>query len=351
MAMFYSTDKQKNNQKINQMKTKYLIIALSLVTVSCSNDEPVSVTSSNALISFNAQQEVAPFEESRTAVETTVESLKDLNFAVYGSTSVSISGKYNWHVIFNEDQIYFKNNTWDYDEAEYWIPTNKYRFFAVGPYLDAKGGTTKTNNWSISGFSEKYATFNSKDSKIKLTFNNDADHANGDVDLVWAYTALEPDGGVTPNEDGHFDTADLSFKHVLSRVKFEFIYSTDISIKNVTLNTTVSGYIETQDIPSIPKGDDTYDNLNWSNTSSGDINFGDVDSDTHQTGAKYIMSNVNTSTTYKFKYTLGDSDTATEGEFNDVTMLKGHSYLFIVTLDTNTRAAGPQLQVIDEGQY
>lgn len=132
--------------------------------------------------------------------------------------------------ILNGDEVVKQGNDWVYSNVQYWVPNHTYYFAAVAPMNSA--------NWEVN-------TDNADENGVgTLSFTN----INGTEDLLYTATSV-----ATPNRAAlvaaGMPAVDLTFSHLLSRVKFTFkngFTSTNyqIEVKNIKMVAPKSGAID-----------------------------------------------------------------------------------------------------------
>jgi surface protein len=376
------------------MKTKLLLgLATAAMLTACSNDELVSVNADNS----NAIGFSTFVNKSTRATDITNSNLGDFNFAVYGYTKASADDA-AWEPIFLNEKVYGSgtvNNgdgSWQYDNLQYWEEGNSYHFHAIAPYgIDATtvtSGDTLTTQRNVRHWEYEAGetttttgdgdnatwTTTSDYSKAKITFTNiDKGKAAGEQDLIYAYKYAEGKAKDETNGEVQFE-----FKHLLSRVKFQFKgaasnpASVKIKVKEVTLEGTYSdGSIEIEagkDAAWTLDADKTSNlsfgcagTANTENTAVTETALVNSESDavtTIETAHKYIIPDVENSVEYiaSFKCEIeaavngGGSKTYTViskgNKLPPVQMKEGYSYIYQITLDASTDDSNNLIQPI-----
>ena len=162
---------------------KTLFAALALVSMaSCSNEEVLEV----------AQKEAIGFENAfvnnstRSDFDPSYASNKMFNnFKVYGF----VEG----YALWDEGETVTGPTTWTYANTQYWINEANYTFHAVAPAT----GWTKTAATANDG--------------VSLSFTND-----GKSDVLYSTATAQG------KPKGKNSTVELTFRHILSKVKFSF---------------------------------------------------------------------------------------------------------------------------------
>ena len=186
------------------MKTKSFLLgaaALMLVTA-CSNDEVVKVAENSAAIGFSSF--VNKSTRATDATDFTYENLNDLK--VWGVTSrgeeIAASEIFGGELVSKGSAAV--GSPWTYSPLRYWIAGNDYSFAAIAPAdADTKGVTVSQSlaeGWSEAG----------------LTIAFDNKKAEAALDLLYATNSVT-------NAAADNSAVELDLKHMLSRVKFQFI--------------------------------------------------------------------------------------------------------------------------------
>lgn len=199
---------------------KKILIAILAVAglAACSQDQLVEAPKSVAIAFDNAF-----VNNSTRAEDITKATLKD--FGVYGSVEKEVDSEIQQGLIFTNQRVYKSGDAFIYSPAQYWIANAQYDFVAIAPYTDAK--------WS-------YTTADAKNGT--LTLNNGNDGAQGEQDLLFAYTKPAKTAATitaAPAKVG------FTFSHILSKVLFTFkntFTDGNISLKvyDVKINNTAA---------------------------------------------------------------------------------------------------------------
>ena len=162
-------------------KTLFAALALAFVA-SCSNEEVVEMAQKEAIGFDNAFIN----NSTRSVYDPSYASNKMFNdFKVYGFVSDA--------ALWTEGETVTGPTTWTYSNTQYWINGASYTFHAVAPAT----GWTKTAASAANG--------------VSLDFSN-----NGKSDVL--YSTATATGAAT----GQNKTVELTFRHILSKVKFSF---------------------------------------------------------------------------------------------------------------------------------
>jgi surface protein len=339
------------------MKTKLLIgLATVLLLTACSNDELVRVNiDSTNDIGFSTF-----VNKSTRATDITNSNLGDFNFAVNGYTKGTATDAV-WQPIFlNEEVSKDGNDGWKYDNLQYWEDGNAYHFHAIAPYgveeaKDSLEIQRDVKHW-------EYVENKTDYSKAKITFINIKKGSNyyeaaGEQDLIYAYQYAEGKAK-GKNEKVQFD-----FKHLLSRVKFQFKgaasnpASVKIKVTEVTFKGTYSDgsiEIEAGNDAAWSLGSTTELPFGYAGTTDADGNFSeDALSSTVseiETAHKYVIPDINSSIRYKVSFKCEIEADVNGGvpkiytvisddyDLPAVQMKEGFSYVYQITLDASLDA-------------
>ena len=162
----------------------FLSIAATAMLASCTNDEMVEVNPQNA-IGFETF-----VDKSTRATDVTKDNLTA--FEVYGWRTKGTTTEQ----IFDAQAVTANNGTCTYSPLQYWVGGYNYTFEAVAP----KSGTSGV-------------TFNDDNGASTITFASDAE-----TDLIYATATPTTPANLTEAPDA----VELTFNHLLSRVKFTF---------------------------------------------------------------------------------------------------------------------------------
>lgn len=205
------------------MKKIFIAVLAVAALASCATDEIVS-TPKGAAIGFDE----AFVDNSVRATDLTASNLADFN--VFGTVEKATKG-----IIFDGTLV---NKTitngelssdWKYTGTQYWIPSASYYFVALAPATAA--------NWSYNYGDDGDAYSGT------ITFENGADKANGEQDLLFANDARTTGAQIEaqPAKVG------FQFGHILSRIQFTFTNGFDAT-NNITLkveNVVLEGLLPT----------------------------------------------------------------------------------------------------------
>ena len=217
-------------------KTLFAALALAFVA-SCSNEEVVEMAQKEAIGFDNAFVNNSTRSVNDPSYSSTTDEGKGMfeKFQVYGF----VEGAALW----TDGETVTGPSTWTYTNTQYWINGADYTFHAVAP----ETGWTKTDATAEGG--------------VSLSFTN-----NGESDVLYAYATAEgkPNGQNAPVE--------LTFRHILSKVKFSF--KNEYDVENATIK--VSDIHITN---AYATGDATLNNstTSWDNQEGTlNLDFGDV---------------------------------------------------------------------------
>ncbi len=187
----------------------FLLGTLPLLAASCSNDEIVDAVQSQD-IGFSTFVDNATRAESSELDE---DALKSKGFAVWGVTWNQEDGTNDpMQTIFvNQLVSYDSSQGWTYTPLRFWTAGNEYRFTALAPYYVAGTSGILTN---VEQITTKPSSFSEVKGGLRITFNNQAADAN--EDLCYAFAKVSDVAAAQGK-------IDLSFTHMLSRVKFTFM--------------------------------------------------------------------------------------------------------------------------------
>jgi len=217
-------------------KLHFLLGAAALTLAACSNDDVVDLAK-NQEIGFS------PFVDKSTratdAEDLNTTNLQNTGFAVWGATWDDDKQAEGVTTIFKHQQVtYNATDGWTYAPLQYWIAGNEYRFSALAPY-------SATTNPNIMTVAQKldYVSFDDAKGGIDITFDNKEAAAN--IDLCFAKAKLQ---NVAANQT----PVQLTFSHLLSRVKFTFVNTfpspksviqiSNINIEDATAKATLNTF-------------------------------------------------------------------------------------------------------------
>lgn len=285
-------------------KFLFLGIAATAMFASCTNDEMVEMNPQSA-IGFETF-----VDKSTRATDVTKANLTA--FEVYGWRTKDATEQ-----IFDAQAVTANNGVCTYSPLQYWVGGYKYDFEAVAP----KSG-------------EKGVTVNDTYGASTITFASDSE-----TDLIYASASKD----LSSYDYGTLAAApvvvDLTFGHLLSRVKFTFINGADAnSVAKIAVTDVKITNAGTT-------GDYTPSNGTWAAaTETGEVTFASTDitgidgGESGETEHKYLIP-------YNVKdYSVSFTVTMTQGSVSDsfnytvklpetTTLVKGNSYNFKATFN------------------
>lgn len=224
------------------MKKGLMMLGIAtMMLASCTNEDVLNVSDSRA-IGFDA------FVGKTTKADITDENIQE--FYVYGGYDNNLTN------VFNNVKVYF-NGTWKYDNTQYWTADKTYKFQGYAP-----------------------ATNTAEAGENGVTFTNF--EADGTTDLL-ASDVVTRTTTATGDDISNSGLIQLTFRHVLSKIKFKFTTNLDnvnIAISDLTVNAlpntgtyTNSGTTGTWDV----SGNDNYTlSSTGTLTNSDDLVSGDA---------------------------------------------------------------------------
>lgn len=221
------------------MKRNVFWLAAMAVTVSmasCSLEEVVEQPAPQA-IGFSS----FVGKPTKAVNETTVEDLY-AGFQVYGAYKTDAN-------VFDGVTVTSGDNgtSWSYDDTQYWVPGQSYKFAAMGP----SGNDINTK------LSFDYST-----GHLKLTDYEVTDLATGSKDLVYA-TATRDNSSATD-----YSAVSFTFGHIMSWIKIKFVHKMTSGYEITVSDITVTGV----------KTKGTFNGTDWTmNTSPVTANFNEQD--------------------------------------------------------------------------
>lgn len=224
------------------MKKGLMMLGIAtMMLASCTNEDVLNVSDSRA-IGFDA------FVGKTTKADITDENIKE--FYVFGGYDNNLTN------VFNNVKVYL-DGTWKYDNTQYWTADKTYKFQGYAP-----------------------ATNTAEAGENGVNFTNFV--ADGETDLLASEVVTRT---TTSTEDGISNSGliQLTFRHVLSKIKFKFTTNLDnvnIAISDLTVNAlpntgtyTNSGTTGTWDV----SGNDNYTlSSTGTLTNSDDLVSGDA---------------------------------------------------------------------------
>lgn len=188
----------------------FLGIAATAMLASCTNDETVEMNPQNA-IGFETF-----VDKSTRATDVTKDNLSAFEVWAYQGTTPILTG----------EEVTKSGRNWGYTNTQYWVKDQTYNFHAIAPVVCVTG--------------DSY-TYNGTYEAPSIQFTNGA----GLTDLIYASVSR------TCGNPADEDEVNLIFKHLLSRVRFNFTESfpndqitvqvTDLKITGATSAGTYNG--------------------------------------------------------------------------------------------------------------
>ena len=242
------------------------LAAMGLALTACNSDETVEMAKGNA-IGFKTFVN----NSTRVATDATTTDLK--SFKVWGLMN---DGTQTGTPFVGKEVTKGTDGGWSYETPVYWEKGYAYSFVALAPN-DAYtfNAPTVINNWG------------------SLTFNNDA----GETDLIYATAKQETVAGNTCPSP-----VDLTFNHMLSRVRFQFENGMDdgsvLTVSNVKITDAYTSGTATLA--------EQLTGLSWTpGQGTGELEFGGADAMKQnakkETGHKYMIP---ATKDYKLSFTV-----------------------------------------------
>lgn len=162
----------------------FLGIAATAMLASCTNDETVEMNPQNA-IGFETF-----VDKSTRATDILESTLGKFKVWAYQGTTAILTG----------EEVTKSESDWGYTNTQYWVKDQIYNFHAIAP-VDCVTGDSYT--------------YNGTSAAPSIQFTN----SKGLTDLIYASVSR------TCNNPADEDEVELTFKHLLSRVRFNFTES------------------------------------------------------------------------------------------------------------------------------
>ena len=188
----------------------FLGIAATAMLASCTNDETVEMNPQNA-IGFETF-----VDKSTRATDVTKDNLRAFKVWAYQGTRPILTG----------EEVTKPESDWGYTNTQYWVKDQTYNFHAIAP-VDCVTGDSYT--------------YNGTSAAPSIQFTNSV----GLTDLIYASVSRPC---TNPADE---DEVELTFKHLLSRVRFNFTESfandqitvavSDLKISGATSEGTYNG--------------------------------------------------------------------------------------------------------------
>ena len=298
-------------------KYLFLAVAATAMMASCSNDEVVEMAQGRA-IAFDT------FVNKQTRAELNTDNLTE--FKVWGYQD-------GVGYIFDEERV-AKNITntdlsqaWKYEDTRYWVKGANYFFEAIAPITNGHWIITKSNA--------------AKSSQFRFD-NTSTTGANGEVDLIYATATANP------TDLANVAPVSLTFKHLLSRVKFTFtngMKSDDVTLRiyDITIKGTWGAALINKSATSTVWGSNDGSTVDLECSEITSIsNASDASS-----GVKYMIPQEETAVAYAISFkvdllqngikTATYTHSVVPGSTNPLTlpavkMQEGYSYNFTATI-------------------
>ena len=294
-------------------KYLFLAVAATAMMASCSNDEVVEMAQGRA-IAFDTFVN----KSTRAAVDVTKVNLSA--FEVYGWRGENL--------IFDKQAVTANNGTCTYTPVQYWVGGYAYNFEAVAP----KNG-------------EKGVTFSATKGASTITFSSDSE-----TDLI--YATAEKDLTATAEVTTDPGKVDLTFGHLLSRVKFTFknSFNADSDVKITVTDVKITNAGST--------GVYTPSTSTWAAaTANSAVTFASTNiaeiagTKEAETEHKYLIPYAVGGYTLTFKVTMAQGGVSDEYEHNvnlpTLTLEAGNSYDFIAELNAeNINPKGQMFPIV-----
>lgn len=280
----------------------FLLGAAAVVALSSCSQSEVMEVAENRAIGFDA----FVGKSTRVTDDVTLANLK--SFELYGWRTDTDGDKQ----IFNQQEIKNDNGVCTYSPLQYWEANYKYNFEAIAPAADG----TKV-------------AFAANKTGGTITFVND-----GETDLIYAKAEEKTTGETISETPG---AVSLTFKHLLSRVKFTFTngFPSNAAAKITVSDVKISNTYASATITPATGEWGTYENANKEITFKSENVADVVATASEETEHMYLIPHTSPSYTLSFNVTL-DQNGATTKYSHETTittaMAKGNSYNFTATL-------------------
>lgn len=283
------------------MKKNVLMLGLAAIAFTACTNEEVTHFAENRAIGFDT------FVGKHTKADVTSASLKKFYvYGVYSGTTNSYAS--GTTTVFNNMPVSLKDGAWKNEDARYWV-TGKYYKFAA--YADGNEGDALNTSFD--------------EAELVIT-----DYEAGDNDLVFASpTEVTANDQIGTNED-----ISLTFKHLLSKVKFTFtsgfpknykmeISDLKINIPNKATYTENSGWD-----PASAKADKSFTIILINEDYNGTTL-------TQSSGEKYVIPQDNSTLKATFRVTVTDNGSYSKEATLEASLASGD-----LTSGSNTWTAG-----------
>lgn len=297
------------------MKKNVLMLGLAAIAFTACTNEEVTHFAENRAIGFDT------FVGKHTKADVTSASLKKFYvYGVYSGTPNSYASG-TTTTVFNNMPVSLKDGAWKNEDARYWVADKYYKFAA---YANGDEGNALTTSFN--------------EANLVIT-----DYEAGDNDLVFASpTEVTANDQISTNDD-----ISLTFKHLLSKVKFTFTSGFPKNYK-----------MEISDLKiNIPNKATYTENSGWRTASAkADKSFTIIliNEDyngttlTQSSGEKYVIPQDNSTLKATFRVTVTDngsyskeatleaslaSGNLTSGNAGNNTWIAGYAYNYKTTIE------------------
>lgn len=208
------TIKYNINQLFLRNMKKVLLLGMAttaLLATSCSNDEAVEIPSQKSAIGFST------FVDRPTRAGEAVTDINNDNLSSFRVWGLMYNNDTEGHLYaFDKVDVTANNNKWTYNPLVYWNNNYKYSFLAIAP-TDRFAATETGNNPILVIQPTKVGEYGS------IRFRNiGSAKADGATDLVVAVDGTYANSAISFTPTTDIDPIELTFKHMLSRVVFNF---------------------------------------------------------------------------------------------------------------------------------
>lgn len=282
------------------------ILAIASVMVACSNDETISIVSSEPITFGNTFVE----NSTRAVTDNTYGGGNSLTkFNVYG-TVTSNDGTVN---IYNGDEVTgaIGSSIWSCEKVQYWVPNCTYNFMALVDATESENSVTVDQATGM---------------PTSITYN-----VTSQKDLLIA-TANRTQEDININATA----VAFTFRHLLSKVQFTFTNSFPV---NSDVKLTVTG-IQITNAPQTGTYTIGSNNDSWKmGTGTGDINFGTSEkiSPAGTGTSEYARVLIPGTNTFNISFTVahnkGGEPTPKSFTTGEITLEPGKSYNFTADLN------------------
>lgn len=266
------------------MNKVFLIgLAATAMMASCSSDDTVETSKQNAITFSNAFVD----KSTRSFINPSLTNDNLQKFDVYGFTQ---NGQ-----IFDGTTVSKEDNVWKYNPIQYWVPGNTYTFAAIAP---AGAGTVINENV--------------ENGKINMTvrFKND-----GQTDLLYAAPAPVE---IKDDEKNYSTPVDLTFSHLLSKVKFTFANSVGEGYYVKVTN------IQITDARELGEFDINENGNEWTNqTGTLNLEFGHAIANDATTNEACLIANNEEAESYNERLMIPTDENVSYNVSFTVTLLQG----------------------------